>query len=352
MSTVADSLSHLTPEWLTRVLREGGHTEAAAIEVAAEPMQFTGAVADMARLRLAYDGSGTEGPATVIAKIRGDDDLRRGMDAAMGLYAREAAFYAQFADRVPVATPVCFHVGDGTTTPLLLEDLGGLRMGDQMQGLSLPDAERLMEVLAELHARFWGSPDLGADWIVSPAEGPFAGMIVQLVGSGVEALRERFADQAPPGVLDEVAEAAPRWGEILQRCTEGPQTLVHNDCRGDNIFFRADGEPVFVDWQIPARTRGTQDIGNLLAGSMDTADLSAHWENLLHRYHAGLLERGVRGYSWEECVEHYRQNILYPLGAGIALLGSLDIGDGRGLGEALVLRGLHHVAELDSFATV
>jgi thiamine kinase-like enzyme len=165
-------------------------------------------------------------------------------------------------------------------------------------------------------------------------------------------VQERYAGRAPAGVLDAVAEAAPRWGEILQRCTEGPKTLVHNDCRLDNIFFRPDDTPVFVDWQIPGRTRGTQDVGNLLAGSMDVADLREHWQPLLRRYHDGLRAHAIDDYSWEECMQHYRQNILYPLGAGIALLGSLDIGDNRGLGDAIVLRALEHVADLDSFATV
>jgi hypothetical protein len=221
-----------------------------------------------------------------------------------------------------------------------------------MQGLAIADAERLMDVLADLHAEYWESPALAESWIVRPAEGLFAGMIAQLVGSGVATLRERFEGRVPDAVLVAAAEAGPHWGEVLRRCAEGPQTLVHNDCRLDNIFFDADGAPVFVDWQIPARTRGTHDVGNLLAGSMAAEDLEDHWQPLLRRYHDRLGARGIGGYGWDECVEHYRQSVLYPLGAGVALLGSLDIGDGRGLGDAIVLRALRHAAQLESFATL
>ncbi len=349
LSAVAESLRRLDARWFTTVLREGGYSEARVTEISMEPMALRGAVADMARVRLAYDDSGATGPVTLIAKIRGGDEMRLRMDSAMGLYEREARFYAQFADRVLVLTPRCYHVGDGTRTPLLLEDLGQLRAGDQMQGLAISDAERLMDVLADFHAEFWESPLLDEPWLASPAEGAFAGMIVQLVASGVGALRERYAGRAPDAVLEAVGKAAPRWGRVLERCAEGPKTLVHNDCRLDNIFFAGDGTPVFVDWQIPARTRGTQDVGNLLAGSMNTEDLRDNWEALLRRYHDRLRARDVRDYPWEECVTHYRQNILYPLGAGIALLGSMDIGDGRGLGDAIVLRALAHAAHLDSF---
>jgi hypothetical protein len=83
---------------------------------------------------------------------------------------------------------------------------------------------------------------------------------------------------------------------------------------------------------------------------MDSADLRQHWEALLRRYHARLVARGVSGYGWEACLAHYRQNILYPLGAGIALLGHLDNGDSRGLGDVIVLRTLAHCADLDSFS--
>ena len=349
---VADSLSTLDAGWFTTVLREGGHTRAAVTAVTLEPMPLRGAVADMAVARLAYDGAGDPGPASVVAKIRGRTPVQAGMDAAMGLYDREARFYRELAGAVPVRTPRCYHAGDGTSTPLLLEDLGGLRIGDQVRGLAVPDAERLLDVLAGLHARFWESPVLDEDWILSPGGGAFAAMVAQLVGSGVDALRRRYEDRVPAGVLDAVANAAPRWCEILQRCAEGPMTLVHNDCRLDNVFFDAGGDPVLVDWQVLARTRGTQDVGNLLAGSMDVEDLRASWEPLLRRYHDRLIANGVRDYAWGDCVRHYRQNILYPLGAGIALLGSLDIGDDRGLGDAIVLRALTHTSDLESLAAV
>jgi hypothetical protein len=58
---------------------------------------------------------------------------------------------------------------------------------------------------------------------------------------------------------------------------------------------------------------------------------------------------GGGGYSCDDCVAHYRQNIVYPLGAGMALIGAMGIGDGRGLGDRIVIRCLRRIGELESF---
>ena len=349
---VADSLQALDAAWFTQMLREHGHASAAVSQVQIRPLSFSGAAADMARVHLHYAAQGTPGPASLIAKIRGASPNLQAMDAAMNLYAREARFYTEFAPQVPVRTPRCYYAGDGTVKPLLLEDLGGLRAGDQMLGLTQIEAQRLMDALGDLHARFWEQPEAAGDWLVQPASGVYAGMVAQLVGSGAEALGRRYRGQVDDAVLDAAVKLCARWIDVLKASTEGPQTLVHNDSRLDNFFFTADDTPVFVDWQIPARSRGTQDVANLLAGSMDAAALTEHWRPLLRRYHERLLGNGVRHYSFEDARAHYRQNILYPLGAGIALLGHLDIGDNRGLGDAINLRALRHCGELESFASV
>jgi len=85
----------------------------------------------------------------LIAKLRGQRDVQLQMDQAMGLFQREAHFYATFADEVPVRTARCWFVGDGDTTPLLLEDLADQRMGDQTEGMRLADAEAALVVTVE-----------------------------------------------------------------------------------------------------------------------------------------------------------------------------------------------------------
>ncbi|MCW2856624.1 MAG: hypothetical protein JWR52_2239 [Marmoricola sp.] len=347
--SLSSRLTDLNPDWLDRALAERGSGTAPVLGLDVQPVTFMGATTEMARLHITYADTGVPGPPTLVAKLRGTSEVQRQMDLAMGLFAREACFYGTFADAVPVRTPRCWSIGDGDAGPLLLEDLGDLRMCDQMDGMNLPDAETMMDALADLHATFWESDQLTEPWLASPAEGVFAGMIGQLVASGAPALAERYGDQVPADVMSAILDRSHCWTDVLARLVEGPQTLIHNDARLDNLFFGDEGTPCLIDWQLVGRSRGTQDVGYLLAGNMDGDELSARWEPLLRRYHDRLVALGVSGYSFDQCVEHYRQSIVYPLGAGMALLGDMDVGDGRGLGDRIVTRCLRHIAELESF---
>jgi len=355
VSAVASAFATLDATWFDHMLG------ASVVDAQWTPLTFTGATTDMARISLTYadaeadggvDGEadgGVAGPASMIAKLRGRDEARRQMDAVMGLFAREAAFYRELASELPIRTPRALHIGDGDATPLLLEDLDGMRLGDQTEGLSVADAGHTLDALADLHARFWESPTLTAPWLLNTTDDAFKQIVTQMVTGGTPVLAERYGTTLGDAAVDQVLEAAPRWGEVLDRIAAGPHTLVHNDCRLDNLFFAADGVPVFIDWQLVAATRGSQDIGNLLAGSMEPADLSAHWRDLLGRYHERLLARGVKNYGFDECTLHYRQNIAWALGQGLALLGPLSGGDARGVGARIIRRALPHMQELESF---
>lgn len=343
MSAAAVSTARtVDPAWLTAEL--GLPVSAVTVE----PLAIAGATGELARVRLTSTG----GPASAIAKFRGTGETQAAMDGALGLFDRERRFYIELAGTLELVTPACLAAGDGTQTPLLLEDLGGHRGGDQVAGLEPADAERLVRTLADLHAAHWEHPPSG-DWLLSLRDPMFAGMLVQLVGSGLGLLRERYAGRVADGVLADVEAWGPRWGEVLAACADGPQTLVHNDFRLDNICFAADGTPVVFDWQLVGTGRGTQDVAYLLSGSMQPDALHDSWEALLRMYHARLEEQGVTGYAWERCLRDYRQSLLYTLAPGVAMLGAMAIaGDERGLADALVLRTLTHAAELDAFATL
>ncbi|HEX3900707.1 MAG TPA: phosphotransferase [Mycobacteriales bacterium] len=348
------ALEALDATWFNEVMRESDPSLTTIVGVSLEPLEITGATGELARVNLAYDVASTSSPASVVAKLRGTSPTQQAMDGALGLFDRERRFYVEAAPELAVATPRCYYAGDGHATPMLLEDLRDLRMGDQIDGVSLTEAERMVDLLADLHSTFWGKPvPGGVEWMVSLSDPMFGGMLTQLISSGLPVLHEKYDGRVPASIIAAVTAAAPTWSEVLVRCDEGPHTLVHNDCRLDNMFFRSSGEPVLFDWQLCGYTRGTQDVAYLLSGSVDSELLGGHWESLLRRYHARLLENGIADYTWEQCLLHYRQSLLYTLAPGVAMLGAMAIpNDERGLADTLVMRTLTHAADLDAFATL
>lgn len=350
------SLGILDAQWFTGRLRASGASRGTVRTVSFSPLAVASAAGALARAQLRYVEPDAIGPRSVIVKGCGESETQRAMESAMGLAAREQLFYSRIAPVIPVVTPTCFFVDVvGGSQPLLLEDLSCLRAGDQVAGLTLADAERLVDLLADMHARYWDTEPPGGepDRLISWTDPSIAAMLTMLICSGVTALRERYAGRVSDSILGAAIEAAPDWGAVLERCAEGPQTFVHNDFRLDNIFFRSDGEPVVIDWQLAGRSRGTQDVAYLLSGSMTTESLRSSWRELVGRYHARLLANGVIGYDLGTCLRHYRQSLVYTIGPGMAAIGQMALaGDQRGLADALVLRTLIHADELDAFDTL
>ena len=209
----------ITPRWLTTVLRGADVAEAAVLDIETRLLGVASAAGDLARLSLVYEPGRPPGPATIIAKAPGSGPAQRAMESAMGLFAREHYVYAELASALPVRLPRCYYPGDpGKQEPLLLEDLQGLRAGDQVTGLGRADAERLIDVLAGLHAAYWeaGPPGGDAGRLVSWADPALGAMLTQLVTSGVAALRQRYAGRVPAVILTVIRSPPPDAGQRLR----------------------------------------------------------------------------------------------------------------------------------------
>ncbi|MHB8693909.1 MAG: phosphotransferase [Solirubrobacteraceae bacterium] len=360
MSRSAPTLD-LDPRWLTDKLVAGGYPEAAVIDVEAEPLPLAGVFCDLARLRLSYDkwvgDPGPTHPATVIAKVPREDEQTRAIGTALGLYERERRFYAELAMLIPIRIPRCYHPGDGARghEPLLIEDLGGLRFGDQLAGAAACDAAAVIDSLAQLHAAFWNGPELQQmPWLSSLDDETFTSTLIGLVAHGATVLDERFRGRVADSTLDRALNAAGRFREVVNACRGGPPTITHYDTRFDNVCFDPSGAPVLFDWQAVARSRGTHDLAYMISCSMEPSEQDSHWEALLRRYHAALVEHGVEDYSWEQCLQHYREDVAFALVPALSMLASVGTGDDRAeqLAEVSVTRMLNHTTAINAFEAV
>lgn len=376
-------LDELTPEWLTAALQgaalqgavmQSGATcptprvRTAEVERIGEGEGFLG---EIARVRLEYEDADSPAPRSLIAKLPTAVCENRAIGELLGLYWREILFYRELAAAAPLRTPIVHHsaltpdpmrvrrnaiVGVMDRLPgslvdammkharanvaasehryvLLLEDLAGFRVGDQLRAETASDCALVLGQIARLHARFWQqSRELARHrWLADPSTTP--------------RIRHRMYLESRESLMRRHGEALGReglrWVEFLDRHgiaiarqirRDGPQTLVHGDLRLDNVFFgdaRSDSPLVVADWQLVGRGVGAHDVAYLLSGALDVGTAPDVETELLRHYHASLCAAGVSGYSFEALVRDYRRGLLCALQV-LCSPGDMELGGARG----------------------
>lgn len=332
------AIRDITPEWLTRALTDAGvlaGTQVVSYRHEAVP-GGSGLFGTVERLVPEYDRTYVAAPSSLIVKIPIAAEGPRSIGLALRIYEREVRFYRDLAHRVPLTTPRCHSAAmdpESGRFVLLLEDLSGRRLGDQVAGWSVDEAETAIAHLAKLHAAAWDERSLdGIEWL--PASN--APELIGLIQGGYQQcwapFTANFGDHLPAAILtagEALATKLPALADIL---AAPPRTLVHGDYRMDNMIFGVDPQdPPFsvIDWQLVARARGVFDFAYFMAQGGDPDRRKANEMRLLERYHALLMENGVDGYSFDDCLRDYRASILYGLVYIVISVGSLENADAR-----------------------
>ncbi|MDT0318738.1 phosphotransferase family protein [Streptomyces millisiae] len=159
---------------------------------------------------------------------------------------REARFYRELGDTVPVRVPRLLGVLEGAAgVALLLAAAGESR---DAASWSAGMWARLGGELAALHAM---SPPVGGGW-----ERPDP-LLAALAAPVAREVKEFWASSRPwlPALLD-------RRVELRAAVGASPPAFVHGDCHTHNITHGAGG-PVFCDWQAAGVGRAATDLAFL-----------------------------------------------------------------------------------------
>jgi hypothetical protein len=321
----------LDAAWLTAALRQDGALQRAAVvsfEIAplADGEGFMG---QLLRVRLAYDLEESDAPASLVVKLSSQTpEMRQRIPTRLG-YQREVRFYQRIADQTSLPTARCYYAEvDGETGlhVLLLEDLAPSRSGSTVAGGSPEQAELAVREIAHFHAAWWETPELERlDWLIDP----------ELDAVALREAHERwwpdFLDQVGERLPDPAREIGARLGEhrarVMRHLTRTPpRTLVHSDYKLDNLVFgTGEGRAplVVLDWQLMRRGRGVFDVAFLLSQNLEPRERRAVEMDLLSVYHRVLLEDGVRGYAFEQCLYDYRMSLLARFGALISTIAAM-----------------------------
>ncbi len=329
----------LTPEWLTARLRAAGLIkEATVTDVTTSTMgEGVGLVAMIVRLHLCYDRHENEAPSTVVAKFPSDNPASIALASHFKVYERETKFLRDIAPTIDMPVPRVFaaEVDDETGAfVLVMEDLDGYDVGDQVAGCTADQAHAILAAVAPLHARFWNDtdrPELGfvphvdAERQSTGISGgcqvgwdPCVARFGHVMDDAIKAAKDRFVASMP---------------ELHRIMGAGAQTAIHGDLRLDNILFGTTPQQqpiVLLDWQGFIISSTSQDLAYLLSQNVTIKERRAHEGELLERFHGELVRHGVTGYSLDDLWADYQVGVLYVFGYAVVIGGTLDAGNERG----------------------
>jgi len=354
---IAETAEAITPAWITAALRASGHLAGASVTAVDLTPVGTGQMCDSLRMALTFDGP-TDAPATMVAKIPAADETSRATAKALGSYENEVRFYQELAPELPVRTPEVFHADidvDEAAFILLMEDLAPARQGDQLVGCTPEVAEIAVNELVNLHAPRWDDPALASMPWLHRDRTAYQQSMLMLLPTLWDGFRARYAADLGPDV-HAAGEAVFGHLEAYMTAETEPWTVIHGDYRLDNLLFdpTPGGVPVaVVDWQTCAHGPALTDVAYFIGAGLQTDPRREVEEQLVRRYHEGLVAGGVAGYDWDRCWRDYRRGTWAGLLMAVAasmLVEQTDRGDQMFM--VMAARHSRHALDLDAQDTL
>lgn len=342
-------------DWVRRALAAGGRLASPSGIRVEEVGVGSGVMGQVVRCHLDYPESNDSAPASIIVKLPSVNAKNRRLGKRLALYRREYDFYRFLAPGIPVSTPRLLY-GDFEPRShrfvLVLEDIRGQAVADQIAGASPAQAKRAIRALARLHGACWNrvhEPPLSDCY---DSNNPKLRPVVQVVylanlvrtfkhfGDAFSSTTRQLAETVGLGVVDHMAALA-----------AGPRTFTHGDYRLDNLFFRDDRDDgvTIIDWQVSGLSCGLYDVGYFLAGNLTTPVRRRIEREAVEEYHEIVCRSGATDFPFDECWRMYRQNTLAALLTSVIVCGGLDLDDDRSrrLAEIGLRRSLAAIEDLD-----
>jgi hypothetical protein len=269
-------------------------------------------------LRVEYSADAPpEAPTRLLLKA-----TRAGLDAGLRpiVGEREVAFYRQAAPHMASGLlPRCYDAEYATGRfHLLLEDLSETHtiVTDWPIPPTVEACERIIDTWAAFHGFWWGHPLLGRGVGTFLDQAALDKIAVEYRGRFerfAETLGDRLGSEAR-AIYARVAEARERLFTPA-RLYSAP-TLAHGDAHVWNLLYPRDGAGSgirLIDWDGWRLAHGTLDLAYMMAVHWYPERRARLEPRLIERYHAGLLARGVTGYSLDRLWEDYRLSVVRNL---------------------------------------
>ena len=343
---IPKTIEEVTPKWLSKIL-DIEITDMGVIKIG----EGIGLLGDIYKVDLS---PGDRLPKSVVVKLPSSFEENRQQGIALGMFEAEVRFYNQLGPMVNVGLPKIYHADilEGTADFIIvMEDLSDLRMITQSDGMGAIQTESAVRVLAKIHSVWWGKMESHEfDWIPS-----MIGPRIEFVTQSLSDMFPRFAENFGEYISSEALHLYELFSKNYLNVNKvlaarSPWTLVHQDCRVENMLFGEIGSDyvAVIDWQGIGRGPSSYDLAYLLGGSVETDLRRQHEDQWISTYHKTLLEEGVLNYSIQELREDYRISHLQGgLATAMFTAGSLNLNNERGLQLVVTMVQRHAQAALD-----
>lgn len=294
--------------------------------------------------------TGKEVPDSVFVKVAAQAAATRLMGELGRLGHTEVSFYRELAPQV-IGVPYCHGAAFDPWTGrylLVLEDLPAesCEFPDTLHPLSADQASLIVELLAELHATFWGRlPRDGRGpmgWLYTPSGDVTSLLTGSLMHSSIKRLAERTTIPVDNGKF-----IADNYRAVAALIDTPPHTVMHGDAHPGNMYFHG-GKAGLLDWQAVRRGHPSRELAYTLITSLTPEDRQASQRELLDDYRRALLAAGGPELDRDDLWLRFRQAALYAYVAPL-----ITTGMGGMQLEDIAMEGLRRgVAALDDLETV
>ena len=294
--------------------------------------------------------TGKDVPDSVFVKVAAQSAATRLMGELGRLGHTEVRFYRELAPQV-IGVPYCYGAAFDAWTGrylLVLEDLPAesCEFPDTLHPLSADQASLIIELLAELHATFWGRlPRDGhgpMGWLYTPSGDVTSLLTGSLMHTSIKRLAERTTIPVANGSF-----VADNYRAVAALIDAPPHTVMHGDAHPGNMYFHG-GKAGLLDWQAVRRGHPSRELAYTLITSLTPEDRQANQRELLDDYRRTLVAAGGPELDRDDLWLRFRQSALYAYVAPLitAGMGGMQV-------ENIAMEGLRRgVAALDDLETV
>jgi hypothetical protein len=344
------SVDDVTPQWLTGMLAQ---RYSGIVVRDFETIELKQSHTSKLRVRLDLNEVGVAaGIADRVCLKSNWSGMRTGL-----ICEREARFYYLIGEGLDCPVPRAYFAdwdADGHGNGLVvMEDLaespGAFGASDDHLGIDAVAAG--LESLAAVHGAMWDDPRLAAyDWL-APSMGTendseqvrdyWHYIWFNLTDPEYEAVVPAWVYDTPElmhHALDELS--------AFELGLRGTKCLVHGDAHQGNSFLRANGERVWVDWQLVRKGSPWRDVSYFLVSALTVAERRVADRDLVEQYRQQLQATGAAGVPDRE--EAWQQFIRWPAYGSQAWLGNINQWGQRG-GVEMVKR---HFTAAEDYDTI